>query len=1772
MKKSYNFFVNTKAILIGFLLSIATAASAQTTLNIDQVLSDPSKTTGSLFIDTVRYAFSSFTVPSATNATATIALPAQMVPYSVSPFSNSVQYDESQVSGVTYNASSNQIIIVFKNPLPAGSTGELQIKMKYITGTTPNSYAPNLIASIAAANVANSLGILGDPNFDTTSITAIASNTVTVSKNKKAGGAINDVTIYQLNIAATAGAGSLQLTNPVLIDTLPVDAVFQSATTFSGSNTPVYNPSDRTITWTWPSGTTFTSYSSACYVTVKYPNTSFATGDNVCNRIRLFGDVPSLPIGAFESTSSADSYCFTIANPTAKANCTGGNITAATASWIGDHILAGTTCNTFSNGWKNNGNTELDEVNLTYTVDKSIDMNTIKIRPIKDVFDSVRQATIFVEYATNLNPSFTTLGTFYSLDIASNSALESQTPSLATGEYITQVHVRVTGTLPLGAKQDLSYCGNARRASQGAKDGSAIVEGEYGAPITGTLITNNSTGNFVYNGTTTAYSSCNGASELIAPQPAFKDTKKAILNSSSNFKASDTVNYKFSTFLGGNLSATNVVVSDTLDARLMYVPGSSEFKAGSSALAPITPVVSTTAGGQTILTYNLGTLTVNKTYIINFDAVIKPGTAAGTIPNQMTLNSDNALFNNKTNIQEVTIISAVALRAFKGQSGCDPGFVYYPVNAVAQEGGPVNYKITVKNLGNVVAKDLVLVDVFPYISDYRGSEWYANLAGPVTTTDASSTVYYTTVSNPCYSDFTSATNPAGCNTPSWSTTPPVDITKVKAIKIVRAANIPILDSIDIVWPMRAPVGVPQGLLMNNSIIYQVSRADNGSRLLPAIPNLVGMYTNCTPVLGSIGNYAWIDSNKNGLNDEAAAAGLNGVKVYLYNLGADNAIGGGDDVLVDSTITANDFSGKKGYYKFVEVPSGKYYVHFATDYDQYIITPSVNQTPKTDNNSDANPTSGNSGIITINAAGTGQDKDNTTIDAGFYPTGTLGNYVWNDVNGDGINNEAASKGINGVTVNLLKDDGTGNYTWYKNTVTANDASGNPGYYNFIITESGNYKVLFPTNVSGKSLTAQTTTAGVDNNSDANVATGYTNVIVMNVFGTGKAKNNPTIDAGYLLCDNATIAYTANPYCPTGTASVTLTGATGGIFSSTNPAVVVNPTTGEVDLEASTVNNSYPITYSYGVGGCATQTTGWIALYNCYVSSGGTGGVESKSLGDIITRREIANAKSGKYGPVDYVTLPVAASKVEKMSTFGSKQNGTLGALNTSLTALMPAVIGFEGRYTSPTDLTNFTNANEVVAIDYLRNQQPKAVAFATKTTGEVYNHTKPICDRLKGAELKNIDKITVSGINLVRYQLKNSDGNTEYATSFSVGVQNGRNNFSIQSNWLTQDYNSDEIMYNFQLWAVSPELVETLATDLLAKLTTIAPVQISNEKQLPATYIASGKRVVDNLELTVNNNSTATTGYFAIKERANEQAQITSRIVPFAIAPNTVSKVTIAVNDTYESDITMFINNQVQDLVYMSDGAWAVDYNKATTNVSSFTVNNDVARVYNSNEWPLLRNVQVKAITPDYVTVSKVLKGGAVGVDVSAYKSLKFTAQGGNSLRITLVKKSIANWDDQYSLVVPLAIEEKDYYVSLSDFVSKTKKVFNANDISTIVMSIEVGTGKTTSIANSFKSISFSKEDAVYVNSLSSKEVQVYPNPATSSFTCSFRSDKNASLTVKLTELTTGKVIYTKAVQATRGLNKVLVDLNTNGSNLGAYLLTVNGADAVYQRKNILLKR
>jgi protocatechuate 3,4-dioxygenase beta subunit len=241
---------------------------------------------------------------------------------------------------------------------------------------------------------------------------------------------------------------------------------------------------------------------------------------------------------------------------------------------------------------------------------------------------------------------------------------------------------------------------------------------------------------------------------------------------------------------------------------------------------------------------------------------------------------------------------------------------------------------------------------------------------------------------------------------------------------------------------------------------------------------------------SLGNQVFVDADGNGVKDPSEV-GLPGTTVYLL----DNA-----GVVIDSTTTDAN-----GNYLFDSLMPGTYSVGFVYPAGYLPTTQTGTSDDSTDNTSDAATTPTNGMYVSAPVVLTSGEND-TTIDAGVRPTGSLGNLVWYDANNDGIK-DPTEQGIAGQTVYLYSVV-AGVPTLVDSTIT--DAN---GAYLFDSLLSGDYQVGFPTSANGAGVTSQTTTSQTDNNSDADVATGLSPVVTINAAGTGQDKDNTTIDAGY-----------------------------------------------------------------------------------------------------------------------------------------------------------------------------------------------------------------------------------------------------------------------------------------------------------------------------------------------------------------------------------------------------------------------------------------------------------------------------------------------------------------------------------------------------------------------------------------------------------------------------------------------------------------------------------
>jgi len=189
----------------------------------------------------------------------------------------------------------------------------------------------------------------------------------------------------------------------------------------------------------------------------------------------------------------------------------------------------------------------------------------------------------------------------------------------------------------------------------------------------------------------------------------------------------------------------------------------------------------------------------------------------------------------------------------------------------------------------------------------------------------------------------------------------------------------------------------------------------------------------TPKCGAIGDYVWNDKNGDGVQ-VPGEPGINDVPVKLYD-------STGTIVLATTTTGNHPLGGAQGYYQFPNVCAGTYKV----DVDQnsppligLLLSPTNQGTPATDSNPDPATV-----VLLVNG-----DADQT-IDFGYYSCGgEIGDFVWHDLNRDGIQ-DAGEPGIEGVTVQLLDAAGT--------TVLRSEITAGGGLYKFTGLCGGSYKV-------------------------------------------------------------------------------------------------------------------------------------------------------------------------------------------------------------------------------------------------------------------------------------------------------------------------------------------------------------------------------------------------------------------------------------------------------------------------------------------------------------------------------------------------------------------------------------------------------------------------------------------------------------------------------------------------------------------------------------------
>ena len=259
------------------------------------------------------------------------------------------------------------------------------------------------------------------------------------------------------------------------------------------------------------------------------------------------------------------------------------------------------------------------------------------------------------------------------------------------------------------------------------------------------------------------------------------------------------------------------------------------------------------------------------------------------------------------------------------------------------------------------------------------------------------------------------------------------------------------------------------------------------------------------VANSVGDFVWHDVGGDGVQS-GVEPGITGVVVRIYDSG--------------SNLLATTTSGVAGAYAFTNLPTGSYFLEFVTPPDFLATVQDFGGDDALD--SDISTNTGRTVAFSLSGG-----TNDTSRDAGFYqPVSSIGNFIWRDVNGNGVQNGGAETGMPGVVVRLY--DASSNVVG----VTTSSAA---GAYSFANLEAGNYFVGFtaPTNFT---FTLQDQGADDTLDSDVSPATGRTPLFYLPpgtadtrwdaglsavVYGLRLTK---TSNAGACLAASNTITYT------------------------------------------------------------------------------------------------------------------------------------------------------------------------------------------------------------------------------------------------------------------------------------------------------------------------------------------------------------------------------------------------------------------------------------------------------------------------------------------------------------------------------------------------------------------------------------------------------------------------------------------------------------------------
>ncbi|MEA1878028.1 MAG: SdrD B-like domain-containing protein, partial [Bacteroidota bacterium] len=916
--------------------------------------------------------------------------------------------------------------------------------------------------------------------------------------------------------------------------------------------------------------------------------------------------------------------------------------------------------------------------------------------------------------------------------------------------------------------------------------------------------------------------------------------------------------------------------------------------------------------------------------------------------------------------------------------------------------------------------------------------------------------------------------------------------------------------------------------------------------------------------GTVTCFVWEDDNGDG-DQDGGEVGIDGATVELYDdsettvFKSGNTAGGGN--LTFSNVNPGDFK-----LKFTKPAT----------YDNYT---GKDQGGDDNIDSDADESTGFTDAFTLPAGGS-----KTDLGCGAHKNISISGKVWVDDNSNG-EEDGVEAGEDGVDVELYLD-GAG-----APDETITTPAG--GAYNFAGKKPGTHKIKFKKKDADHSFSPKDQGGDDTKDSDADQSTGDTDDITL---GSGQSKNN--VNCGQMrpldievnkVVDNAT----PNPSDPI-VFTITVTNNSG-TQTATNLVVadVLNTTAFTYDAGTSSVSQgSWPATAGpWDIGTLAPGATATMNLGATFNSNGdntasfssqdqtetnasnnsetasvtdgssggGGGGIESDgSMSEQIAIRDFIRFKNNTGEVYDnpeklmeYREHDVKSGLLVPASKLKTTNSGILDFIPEQ------GPVNTKAHIVTPEDLLYLSNAEEVFSVDYFEEDDTRLAALMAMTTppGEVYNHTKMICDRLTGGSLEMLRFKDIKDHPFIMGLIKQPGGEADYFISFVVYEENGK--WVVDNQWSKEWYTpaEDKQVFNFQIWSVSPQMTIDLGNEVLTRFQNDNHLSFKNDgsQQIPDVYVKSGSYNNGKLFLTIQNRVKASSITIRGKlTRAENQEQ---ERFEYTLPVNTSTNnqiIEVPVGYIYDAGFVVKNNvNGTKDELYFADGSWSKYLAENSGSIDEYEV---IAHLDNSTqsdeEYSLERGARMSGTVKSYVSLFRAIGLRNTPVNLEGYNSIEFTASGQGVVEVIITKSGVHVWGNQFRKTINLTSQDEDYQIAFDEFKnSDHNSWFTPEDVVSVIFNIVGDNVNYVSYDIEVKDLKFTKQD----NSLLKDKVlgiSSYPNPFVNQTTFTVKMQEQGQVRIMLYDMLGQEIDLIAETELPSGIS--YIDYKNDGLKAGTY--------------------